>query len=598
MAPASLGPPGERGRALRAALSVHELRETEILILGSGVAGLSVALACSNAMAAERVTVLTKTTLLSGSSPAAQGGIAAAIGRGDDCREHAEDTLRAGRGLCDPEAVRILTEGAPAAIAHLRELGMRFDGDGSAPALAREGGHRRARVLHAGGDRTGAELMRALSQEIRRRPVRLEERAFGVDLLLESVGPGAQSDLHGRRVVGVYVLSEEPGRAPHRIAYLARNVVLATGGLGQIYRFTTNPPEVTGDGMAMAARAGAELVDLEFVQFHPTALLAGAAPGADSSLSSYETAPLLTEALRGAGALVIDERGERFLLARHRDGELLPRDLVARALFEHRLEGHHTFLDVRAIPDLGSRFPMLIETCARAGIDPRHEPIPVSPAAHYAVGGVAVDAWGRTTLPGLWACGETAAVGAHGANRLASNSLLDGLVFGARLGAALVAASASPCPRLLPRAVRVAGAEPRPPRSFGVAAASLASLRRHLRDLVWRDVGVERTAPGLLRAQGELEAIARQAPCSAAEVDSRSSGELRNLCLVAALVARSALAREESRGSHFRVDHPEADPKFARRLPVRLPWTRSREGELGPLVPTPELHHDSVARVS
>jgi L-aspartate oxidase len=443
---ASPGHPAPRaggGGAVGLPAAYDEISRSDVLVLGAGAAGLSAALGC----APLAVTVLTKARLGpqggGGASAWAQGGVASALGDDDTPALHAADTLAAGAGLNDPAIVELLAGEGPRQMRALLALGARFDRDASGRlALGREAAHSRRRILHAHGDSTGAEIVRALLAAVRRAPaIQLVDETFALDLALAGAPPVrtplAGAPLAGAplRVVGVLALhpAEGPGGRPggRRVLHLARAVVLATGGLGQLFLHTTNPREATGDGLAMAARVGARLVDLEFVQFHPTAL-AGAAAGG-------EPLPLLTEALRGEGAVLIDDRGTRFMSEEHPDRELAPRDVVARAVWRRLAAGRQVFLDARAA--VGERFPERFPTvyalCRQRGLDPRREPLPVAPAAHYHMGGVAVDANGRTSLPGLWACGEVAATGAHGANRLASNSLLEALVFGARVAADL-----------------------------------------------------------------------------------------------------------------------------------------------------------------
>jgi L-aspartate oxidase len=351
------------------------------------------------------------------------------------------------------------------------------------------------------------------------------DQAFAIDLAVED-----------GQVVGLLAVHED-GR---RVLHLAPAVVLATGGLGRLYLHTTNPREATGDGLAMAARAGARLVDLEFVQFHPTALATGADP-----------MPLLTEALRGEGAVLIDETGERFMLAEHPDAELAPRDVVARAIWRRSMAGHRVFLDAtKAVgSELPEHFPTVFQLCQEHGLDPRTEPIPVAPAAHYHMGGIAVDENGRTSLSGLWACGEVTATGAHGANRLASNSLLEALVFGARVADDLRAGL--PAGRT-PRG-RLAGAV-----SSGIAAPGDAELTAAVRRLMWEKVGLVRDEAGLSQAVDELARLAAR--------HRQVSGEARNLLGVGRLLAAAALERRESRGGHYRTDYPLPDPAWRRRL--------------------------------
>lgn len=510
--------------------------DRDVVVVGCGAAGMAVTLGA----APRSVALLTKARFgEGGSSPMAQGGIAAAVGEGDSPHLHAADTLAVGGGLGEAEAVEILTAEGPERIRRLLELGMGFDrGAGGELALGREAAHSRRRILHARGDATGAELVRTLAAAVRGAPeVDIYEETFAVDLVV----------VEGR-VVGVMAVDGE-GR---RVLYLARAVVLATGGLGRLYSHTTNPPEVTGDGLALAGRAGARLVDLEMVQFHPTALATGADP-----------MPLLTEALRGEGAVLLDAAGHRFMVAEHPAAELAPRDVVARALHQRLAAGVRVFLDARravgeAFP---RRFPSVFALCREHGLDPRREPIPVAPAAHYHMGGIDVDLWGRASLPGLWACGETASTGAHGANRLASNSLLEALVFGGRVAAdvrrnlpspvaAARALAAVPAALPLPEAGAWGGGRRWPVDGEGVVAA--------VRRLMWERVGLVREARGLAAALSRLEELAAAHPGLA--------GEARNLLFAARLVTAAACERRESRGGHYRADFPAPDPAWARRL--------------------------------
>ena len=495
---------------------VQAVETHDVLVIGSGVGGLTVALETPGL----RVGLLTKTELgRGGSSPMAQGGVAVAIGPGDSPAAHAEDTLAAAAGLAVPDRVRILTEEGPARIAALLALGTRFDRDGAGHlALGREAAHGCARIVHANGDATGAEIVRALREAVESATtVEVLERTFACELVREQ-----------GRVVGVLARHAAGTVGLH----LARAVVLATGGIGQVYRYTTNPRENTGDGLAMAARAGVRLADLEFVQFHPTALDVGDDP-----------MPLLTEALRGAGATLVDEGGRRVLPDFHPAGELAPRDVVARALWEMRRQGRRTLLDARGA--IGSRieseFPTAFRHCLEHGFDLRREPVPVSPAAHYHMGGIAVDTHGRTSLAGLWACGEVSCVGVHGANRLASNSLLDAMVFGARVGRDLMreVRGLLPVKALLGRVDARLGNQ-------STEDGAHAEIRRDIRDVMWDEVGLVRTAGGLQHAVEGLVRIAHRL--------GPGSSETHNLLTVARLVTQAAFVRRESRGAHFRSD--------------------------------------------
>jgi len=575
-----------RRHGIRAAAAAMEAMATiaaDVLVVGAGAAGLTAALGCAAPGSPRRVLVLTKTRSsgagAGGASVWAQGGVASAVGDDDDPALHAADTLAAGAGLNDAAIVSLLTGDGPRRVRSLLALGARFDRDpGGRLALGREAAHSRRRILHARGDATGAEVVRTLVDAVHREPsIRVVDETFALDLALEA---GA--------VVGLLALHRD-GR---RVLYRAPAVVLATGGLGQLFLHTTNPREATADGLAMAARAGARLVDLEFVQFHPTALAVGAADAAGAPL------PLLTEALRGEGAVLLDDRGVRFMTAVHPDRELAPRDVVARAIWARLAGGRRVFLDAtRAVGErFPERFPTVFALCRQHGLDPRVEPLPVVPAAHYHMGGVAVDARGRTSLPGLWACGEVAATGAHGANRLASNSLLEALVFGARVAediedsqgfrdvrdveaVAAIAAAARSGPVRAPEA-SAASVAPVAPPDLELAAAGCEALVARLRRVMWERVGVERDEPGLAAAVAELAALSRRpATGLAGTVDGRrrpgaspaadpgfAAAEARNLLLAGRLLAQAARARRESRGGHYRIDYPHADAAWQRRL--------------------------------
>jgi L-aspartate oxidase len=499
-----------------------------VLVVGSGIAGLTTAL---SAAARHEVVLVTKSTLGQSNTRYAQGGIAGVMFADDSVDAHIADTLSAGAGLCDPRAVGLLTGEGPERVQALLDLGARFDRDTAGElSLGREAAHSRRRILHA-RDATGSEIVRTLGEAVRHAPeVQVVERAFAIDLVVEDGEDG--------RVAGVLAIHEDGSRVLH----LANAVVLATGGPGQLYLHTTNPREATGDGLAMAARAGARLVDLEFVQFHPTALAVE---------TESEPMPLLTEALRGEGAVLIDERGLRFMQDEHPDAELAPRDVVARAIWSRLMAGGKVFLDARkAVGDeFPERFPTVFDLCRQHGLDPRTEPMPVMPAAHYHMGGIAVDGRGRSSLPGLWACGEVSSTGVHGANRLASNSLLEALVFGARVAEDLRATSGRSVSK---------GASGRRIPSAPAGTSDDAGLQLAVRRLMWEKVGVVRDERGLTAALDELDSMAEAHP--------EAAGEARNLLGIARLVAAAALARRESRGGHYRSDFPQLDPDWQRRL--------------------------------
>ena len=493
---------------------------SDVVVVGTGVAGLTTALS----MPTRRVTLITKTELGGGSTWFAQGGIAAAVSRQDSPVLHAGDTMAVGAGLNDPRAVETLAGNAVTVIRHLLERGARFDiGPDGELVLGREAGHSVRRILHTDGDATGVEVSRALVAAIRSAGhVDLYERTFAADLVVD-----------GGRVVGLTARRADGERA----VFLAGAVVLATGGIGRVYANTTNPPEVTGDGLAMAARAGARIIDAEFVQFHPTALASGVDP-----------MPLLTEALRGEGAMLVDDVGNRFMIGEHPDAELAPRDIVARAVWRRLRSGHRVFLDARtAVGDsFPERFPTVFRLCRESGIDPRVELIPVAPAAHFHMGGVAVGLDGRSSLPGLWAVGEVSRSGVHGANRLASNSLLEGLVFGEAVAVDVVASTAG-----TPKVGVDAVVDPGPPPE--VDPERVGEVRR----VMWERVGAVRDDASLQSALETISGIERNLPAA--------PDEAGNLVEVARLVTTAALARTESRGAHFRSDYPEPDETYLAR---------------------------------
>ncbi len=512
-------------------ITPDSVEASDIVIVGSGVAGLVAALRAR----ARRITVVSKTGFAGGgSSPLAQGGVAVAIGPDDSPARHATDTIDVGCGLCDLEVVRRVTSEGPSRIADLMALGARFDRETSGRLeLGREAAHSRRRVIHAAGDATGFELVRALAEAVEAVDgIRIVEHTMALEILR-----------HDGNVVGVLTVDRE-GRVALEVASA---VVLATGGVGQAYLNTTNPVESTGDGLAMAARAGARLAGLEFVQFHPTAMDVGSSP-----------MPLLTEALRGEGAVLVDERGGRFMEGVHGLAELAPRDVVSRAIWRHRMAGHRTFLDATTLGErLASRFPTVMELCLAHGLDLQNEPIPVAPAAHYHMGGVVVDQYGRSSIPGLWACGEVAHTGLHGANRLASNSLLEAVIYGSRIGERLARSPlAAPDAEVARVAVRAAAMKVADQPWIEEAGVDRVVIR--LRDEMWRRVGLERSEAGLVRAIEEIDLLAEDAP--------PGFGELGNLLTVAGLVARSARIRTESRGAHFRNDIPRQDHHWQQHL--------------------------------
>lgn len=486
-----------------------------VVVVGSGIAGLVAAI---RAARSHDVVLVTKAELAESNTRYAQGGIAAALFADDSVEAHIADTLRAGAGLGVPEAVEALCSDAPERIRELIALGVEFDRAGDGLARGLEAAHSSARVLHAGGDATGAEIERALVAAVRSSAVSIVERAFLLDIVVRD---GAAA--------GVLVRTEQD--AVREIS--ADAVILATGGFGQLYQHTTNPAVATGDGVAAAWRAGAAVADLEFVQFHPTAL---AIPG------SF----LVSEAVRGEGAVLRNARGERFMVDVHPDAELAPRDVVARGIaIEMAAQGGTpVVLDATALGAefLARRFPTIEAACRAAGMDWSREPVPVTPAAHYAMGGVATDTAGRTTVPGLFAIGEVACTGAHGANRLASNSLLEGLVFAHRAVAAIgQAGDGAPSWSTGASAVTVETTSDIAEH----AEPTLHFARERLRRLMWETAGVHRDRAGLTSAAAELAATIEPAP-----------GEDRDLLQVARLVVAAALAREESRGAHFRSDFP------------------------------------------
>ncbi len=497
------------------------LADTDFIVVGAGVAGLRAAIELAEA---GRVLVLAKRELTESATQYAQGGIAAALSDEDEIGLHLQDTLNAGDGLCYPAAAKVLVEEGPERIDELIAWGTEFDRAGTKLAFTREGAHSRSRVLHAHGDSTGREIGRALYLKAKALPqVTIREFEFTTELVVE-----------GGRVRGILALDESGNSQQVR----ASAVLLATGGLGQVYRETTNPGVATGDGVAMAHRAGAEISDMEFVQFHPTALYVKGAPRF-----------LVSEALRGEGAYLRNLEMDRFMPKYHDMAELAPRDVVARAI-AHELEVSRAkdpvvYLDLTHMSErhLRERFPRIYATCLEYNVDIGTDLIPVRPAAHYAMGGVRTDLHGRTSLPGLFAAGEVACTGVHGANRLASNSLLEGLVFGGRAGKAM---------REVSRDIPSPEGNAVPAQPDGDDAKAADAVIREVQDLMWREVGIVRMGSDLRRAIKTMEQLCHRLP----QPTCRRCCEARNLYQAGLLIARSALAREESRGAHYRMDYP------------------------------------------
>ncbi|MEZ5383654.1 MAG: FAD-dependent oxidoreductase [Microthrixaceae bacterium] len=537
------------------------MTDVDLLVLGSGVAGLSAAVRAAEAGLS--VGVLTKGELEQATTRWAQGGVAAALSRDpEELDLHLADTLAAGAGLCDPSAVRVLVDEGPRRVQELIALGAVFDVDESGEfLLAREGGHSVPRILHAGGAATGLEIERALVHAVQRTAASIHERAFATDLLLSPDG----GQVRGVAALDGDGVSFEVG---------ARNVLLATGGAGQLFWITTNPKVATGDGVAMALRAGAVVADFEFFQFHPTALALPSMPR-----------PLLSEALRGHGALLRDRDGERFV------DELKPRDVVSRAMTRTMLDQNmdHLWLDATVLEDFSLRFPTIAEDLTDEGLDPAKDWLPVAPAAHHQCGGILTDLDGATSLPGLWAAGETTATGVHGANRLASNSLLEGMVFGPRVVEAVAAGRRGPAPtgamrthlegedpgtgiggRAVPTPVSPVAGWPPPPPADGTAPVpaadadeAVADLRGRIQRAMTVGAGVLRSGGSLRAARGELEAVGAEL---AGRARTQAAEEVRNLADLGVAMVDVALAREESRGCHTREDFPDRSDDYLVRL--------------------------------
>lgn len=515
--------------SLHCSLPSHHGPHTDFIIVGSGIAGLYTAIRLS---ATGRVVVLSKQDLTAGNTWFAQGGVAAALSAGDSPDLHYRDTWEAGARFGDPEAISVLVNEAPLRIRDLQESGVEFDCRQGELDLGREGAHSRNRVLHIGGDATGRRLEESLLEQAGRLNIRFIDNAFVSRLLVQE-----------GQVAGVCYFKHGQSEI-----LTSRAVILASGGCGQLFRYTTNDGVVTGDGLALAYRAGAVLRDLEFFQFHPTVFF----PPEGSPF-------LISEAVRGEGAYLVNASGERFMKRYHPSVELGPRDVVSRAILsEQRLSGGQVYIDLRHLDSsfVQSRFPTIYQSCLHWGLDITRQPVPVSPAAHYLIGGVEVDLWGRTALPNLYAVGEVASTGVHGANRLASNSLMEALVFGHR--------AAQSAARLIDQnwTYEPAGLSPErgEPPAVEQPQSEWRRFRSRLQELMWEGAGVERSREGLMKVEQELTSwrYLLDSPGSRAE-----AVEHQNMLLIALLMTRAALAREESRGCHFRQDFPGPDPRLA-----------------------------------
>lgn len=496
-----------------------QVHNTEILILGSGIAGLFAAIKLSDKY---HITILTKKNIMESNTEHAQGGIAVALNKEDSPEFHYEDTIKAGAGLCNLEAVKVLAEKGPECVKELIALGTQFDKNKGKLDFTREGAHSKKRVLRAKGDATGGEIERALVETVRSRSIQVKENYYVIDF----VKTGSDT------IAGVLVLN----KAKEQIeVWLAKVVILATGGLGQLYKYTTNPGVATGDGIAAAYRAGAELMDMEFVQFHPTALHVPGVP-----------CFLISEAARGEGAILLNSRGYRFM-EKIPGQELAPRDVVARAIWEQMKTGQ-VFLDFSCIKSqrVQERFPKIYKTCLQYGIDISTTPVPVGPAAHYLMGGVRVNIWGETNLANLYACGECGCNGVHGANRLASNSLLDGLVFAKTITEKLIVQLSSSSlskwedirlPEIFPKKVNNYSAD---------------EVREELREIMWEKAGIIRNAEGLSEAAARIIKFQSQ---FIPDLDVAQL-ELGNMLTLGLIIVKSSLERRESRGGHYRSDFP------------------------------------------
>lgn len=508
--------------------------ETELLIVGGGIAGLYTAWHAINAGIG--VTLLTKRTMVDSNSDRAQGGIAVALGQSDSPQLHYADTIAAGAGLCDLTAVKVLVNEGPQRVQELISLGANFDRSGGRLSMTREGAHSQRRILHAQGDATGAEIMRTLMQQVKAQgAAEILEQHFVVDLLVAD-----------NQCYGVLALNEKTNQ--YHI-FWARAVIMAAGGTGQLYKYTTNPEVATGDGIALGFRAGAEIMDSEFIQFHPTALAQAGAPRF-----------LISEAVRGEGALLRNKQGERFMPRYHGLAELAPRDIVSRAILAEMAAtaSQCVYLDLSHLPaaQTQERFPTITSTCLTYGIDIANDLIPVAPAAHYIMGGIKTNINGATNLAGLYACGETSCLGVHGANRLASNSLLDGLVYGRRIVNAL-RQDIHQMPRGKNRFIASGLLTP---------TGDIDTITNELKEIMSKNVGPLRTKQRLCQALAFFE---RYHWLSQQWCRNSKEMELRNMLTVGQLITEAALMRTESRGGHFRLDFPETLPRWHKHIILR-----------------------------
>ncbi|MFA5105256.1 MAG: L-aspartate oxidase, partial [Candidatus Margulisiibacteriota bacterium] len=516
-----------------------EIFKSDFLIVGGGISGLTASLVCAQKGS---VTLLTKGKTEETATEKAQGGIAVALDSVNDSTSyHLEDTLEAGAGLCDRQAVEVLVKDGVERVKELIEMGADFDRTLSGFELNIEGAHRKRRILHA-GDYTGKEIARTLAARvIKNKNIKIRNFIFGKDLIIKD-----------GRCIGVFAFDSVKGK---KTAFLAPAVIISTGGICQIYKYTTNPEFATGDGMAMAYRAGAVLRDMEFVQFHPTALVQF--KGLDEEIAFPQF--LISEAVRGEGALLLNKNGERFMEKYHAQAELAPRDIVSRAIFGEmkKTDSDHVHLNLSGIdPEkIKKRFPTIYKTCKEVGLDLTCDDIPVAPAAHYFMGGIKTDLEGRTNIPGLWAAGEAMSSGVHGANRLASNSLLEGVVFGRRAAESACGylKALTPNPSPIGRGAVMALNRVKV-LSKSVKAQDISKLKNFIKRLMWEHVGIIRSEISLNQAMIELEKLSAKLDF---EPENKDEAELINMVLVGSLVTKAALDRTESRGAHYRTDFPK-----------------------------------------